>query len=343
MYHILTLLVACTSLTAQVTHAKSIKNNSIHQINFSAPARKHTSHKLFNRKRNKQSTTLLTAQQLSISQHHKNKHELSLPVSLETKYENIAMIVEPRKHKLLESVIKNVHEHLNWPIILLHGTENVDFILASPYLHSLIEKNDLILSTTGVENFNNASYNNLMLSESTWQNIPAENILLFQTDAIVCGNTESLSQFLQYDYVGAPWNAHYQDNGPSVGNGGLSFRKRSAMIRATRNMGYKGGNEDVVFANLGYGYSMHLKKQGIRTEFRNLHTGKTVNNPGNLDDLGLLNIPAPGEAGKFAAETVFLHNKPFGVHNINGWFPDKRHLPEGFLEYCPDVNILYER
>lgn len=55
---------------------------------------------------------------------------------------------------------------------------------------------------------------------------PAEWLLVFQTDSILCANSrQNLNDFLDYDWVGAPWNP----SGRFGGNGGLSLRRVSAI------------------------------------------------------------------------------------------------------------------
>jgi hypothetical protein len=66
---------------------------------------------------------------------------------------------------------------------------------------------------------------NLWLYEQVLQ--PAEWLLVFQTDSILCANSkQSLNNWLDYDWVGAPWNP----TGRFGGNGGLSLRRVSAII-----------------------------------------------------------------------------------------------------------------
>ncbi|KAL8833363.1 MAG: hypothetical protein Q9170_004316 [Blastenia crenularia] len=61
---------------------------------------------------------------------------------------------------------------------------------------------------------------------------PAENLLVFQTDSILCSQSgKSLNDWLDYDWVGAPWNRA----GRFGGNGGLSMRKVSSIITVLQN------------------------------------------------------------------------------------------------------------
>ena len=61
---------------------------------------------------------------------------------------------------------------------------------------------------------------------------PAEFLLVFQTDSIICANSKHImDDYLDYDWVGAPWNP----SGRWGGNGGLSLRRVSSIIDILRN------------------------------------------------------------------------------------------------------------
>ncbi|KAM0436715.1 hypothetical protein ACHAPT_002426 [Fusarium lateritium] len=61
---------------------------------------------------------------------------------------------------------------------------------------------------------------------------PAEWLLVFQTDSIICANSKyDLDDYLEYDWVGAPWNP----NSTWGGNGGLSIRRVSRLIQLLQN------------------------------------------------------------------------------------------------------------
>jgi hypothetical protein len=69
---------------------------------------------------------------------------------------------------------------------------------------------------------------------------PAEWLLVFQTDSMLCANSRlNLNDFLEYDWVGAPWNP----GGQWGGNGGLSLRRVSRIIDILRNQRRANGSE----------------------------------------------------------------------------------------------------
>lgn len=86
-------------------------------------------------------------------------------------------------------------------------------------------------------------YNRLLTNIDFWEQIKEENILVIQHDSALLRT--GIEEFYEWDYVGAPWK--FQQHG---GNGGLSFRKKSAMIECLEKVQYNGGdNEDVYFSN----------------------------------------------------------------------------------------------
>ena len=155
-----------------------------------------------------------------------------------------AVIVEPREHKALGYVIQNAIENLddNWDIMIFHGIKNKQFLLdmIEKDLHKF--KHRITLQNLYIENLTIEEYNQLMTSIDFYEKIPTETMLIFQTDSIICEECKDyLSEFLQYDYVGAP-------NKEWVGNGGLSLRKKSKMIDVLKNHNREPGeNEDVFF------------------------------------------------------------------------------------------------
>jgi len=85
-------------------------------------------------------------------------------------------------------------------------------------------------------------YNKLMTSRKFWESIAEENTLIIQHDSALLRH--GIEQFYKWDYIGASWNFE-----PFVGNGGLSFRHKSAMLKIIDNIPYDGvTNEDIYFA-----------------------------------------------------------------------------------------------
>jgi hypothetical protein len=140
--------------------------------------------------------------------------------------DNFAVIIEPRIHRHLEYVLRNVMHFLGegWGLQVFAGQSNARFISEIVkdwgYVH---------LFTLDFANLTRRQFRNLRKTAAFWREIPGENLLCFEVDSILC--RPGIDEFLGYDYVGAPWHEYFS---PSprvrVGNGGLSLRRRSTMI-----------------------------------------------------------------------------------------------------------------
>lgn len=114
--------------------------------------------------------------------------------------------------------------------------ESVEFLNQSRAIRNHVNSGKLDLTyipsnmTTGSQEEISRFLTNLWLYETVLQ--PAEWLLVFQTDSMLCANSrQSLNNWLDYDWVGAPWNP----TGRFGGNGGLSLRRVSSIIDVLRN------------------------------------------------------------------------------------------------------------
>jgi len=178
---------------------------------------------------------------------------------------DIAVIVEPRKHKYLIPVVKNFIKNLpnETKIQIFHGTNNIDFIMNG--LGKYINKGKIILTNLYKENLTIEEYNNLLTSKTFWNQINSENVLIFQTDTCLCSkNKTKIYDILKYDYVGAPW---LSTNMPKLGgNGGLSFRKKSKMLEVCDKYNRGTIYEDVFFSSKDLFYPDKKIAQNIFVE-----------------------------------------------------------------------------
>ena len=193
-----------------------------------------------------------------------------------------AIIIEPRKHIALSFVLQNFAKNLSdkWNFIIFHGIDNKDFVENILAKDLEDHKHRFQLINLNVYNLFSCEYSNLLKSKAFYDNINTETFLIFQVDTlIITENKHLLDDFLDYDYVGAPW----QDG--VIGNGGLSLRKKSIMLQII----------DSIDPN-----SFHYKNEDEYFCRQNIIP---------------LDVPFFEEAKKFSVETVF-HESPFGVHNF---------------------------
>jgi len=196
-------------------------------------------------------------------------------------YKYTAVIIEPRKHAALEFVLENFMRNLSddWMILIFHGNLNED------YIKDIIEKNEVLknnrkritMKSLQVDNVSIFDYNKLFTTNKDfYAKIPTDVFLIFQTDSMICPeNKEQINRFLEYDYVGAPWENQ------KIGNGGLSLRRKSKMLEIIDKYPYDNSNigEDLYFT----------------------HT-----------DINM-NVPTFEEGKNFSVETVY-NDDSFGVH-----------------------------
>lgn len=182
---------------------------------------------------------------------------------ISSKPNKVAVIVEPRDTPVLYDLLvwmKYILLPHGWQIIVYSGTNNTEKLQA---IKGITVKN------MGKRNISVNEYNDMCLSKSFWEEMPFENILIFQIDSVLLDG--DLTEFLEYDYVGSPWNkdhAHLQhyfteltflnknyvgasSKKPTkhiTGNGGLSLRRKSGMIRGLQVRPWKFITEDQFFS-----------------------------------------------------------------------------------------------
>jgi len=141
-------------------------------------------------------------------------------------------------------------------------------------------------------------YNNLFMSKSFWSGIEYENILVYQQDT--CLFRPGIAKFMQYDYVGAPWPGMSDDNVIGVGNGGLSFRRRSKMLQCLDVV----KPQDFVSGRTTRGYMLRCKLD---------HVPEDVYYSSTMILHGVGRVAPRAVANQFSQECV-LHDNPFGGH-----------------------------
>jgi hypothetical protein len=186
--------------------------------------------------------------------------------SIPPRPDRFVVLVEPRAHPLLAPVLALFMAQLaprGWGLVLVHGTENEDYVRCcvrgwrTVHFRSLGEPD---LSPPD-------HYSNTLTTRRFWEQLPGETYLMVQTDTFL--RHPELDDFLSYEYVGSPWSPDVRARESSGalggvwrggrfpaegGNGGLSLRTRSAMLRAI-DVGVPRGDprhpEDVFFVVSG--------------------------------------------------------------------------------------------
>lgn len=185
-----------------------------------------------------------------------------------------AVIIESRPNIDLETVIKNTFYFLsqskkNWGLTLFYTNKNEEFVNSR-----FLNYPNINLLKLDLSEINLYIYDDILLSENFWNIIHSENILIFQLDSTLL--KAGIDEFLNWDYIGAPWTKPKEKK--LVGNGGLSFRKKSVMLDIIKK--YKQDKyikEDIFFCK-------YISK-----------------------------LPTVETASKFSVEDVYYDN-PLGIH-----------------------------
>ncbi|RDW61286.1 hypothetical protein BP5796_11178 [Coleophoma crateriformis] len=144
---------------------------------------------------------------------------------------------------------------------------------------------------------------------------PAEWVLNFQTDSMICSASEhNIDEWVSqnYSWVGAPWHLGNQYGG----NGGLSLRHIPPIVRV-----------------------LEAEKRVPESEWEDLWL---CNRLGMLPEA---NMPPPSVERHFSVEAIWTE-KPFGYHLrgsgalLAGEIWDKPELRKQIYNYCPEIKIV---
>jgi hypothetical protein len=232
-----------------------------------------------------------------------------------------AVIIEPRKHKAIEFVLNNICECLSdeWNVILFHGTTNTDYVKKIVENNARFE-NRVKLVGLNVENLDITEYSRLLATKSViYDYILSDTFLVFQTDSMILpANKQIINEFLNYDYVGAPWlvtNYPLTKNSSFIGNGGFSLRRKSKMLEIVEKIEWNKANEfkECFYSNI----------------YEDLYFCT------NYDNI-VVNKPEYQKALTFCVDEVF-NEAPFGCHKP--W--THRHY-EQLVNLYPEIKTLQD-
>jgi hypothetical protein len=256
----------------------------------------------------------------------KNLH--SYPNNNNSKKTLSGVIVEPRTENLVFIIKHYIHKLPRDSYIqVFHG--NLNKTLLENEFKKEINNGKIELLNMGIDNLTIQGYSYLLTSPVFWNKIKTNNILIFQTDSITCSqSSQDLESFYNYDFIGAPppiyicymLNILFLAKGTFVGslkyfNGGLSFRKKDAMLNVLKEYIWDELTpEDVWFCAF-------LNKQGA-------------------------NLPSRETAQLFSFESDKITDIPWGLHKprkefekLNLICPEVKEIPT--IESHTDYRNLY--
>lgn len=242
-------------------------------------------------------------------------------------YESV--LIEYRCFPHIEFLIRNTIIKLGekWCHTIVCGNLNYEYMIR---VCSTIS-NKIKVIKTNFDNLSPSDYSNFLSSLNFWNLLGGEKILIYQEDSIIFKN--NISEFLKWDYIGAPWPENNNDNSVCVGNGGLSLRTKSIMIKIINSIDIK--NTKVNSSTFEY---TKITKSTVIPE--DVYFSK------NMEDLKIGLLADRKSASDFSTETI-LNTDSFGGHNF--WLNDhnwkERILKNNIIQFKPnfDLSIIEHR
>lgn len=230
-----------------------------------------------------------------------------------------AVMIEYRISDLFELVLDNFYGRLDkrWNFMIFCTNNNANFLLNLIFSRFPNEKsrttivvldiNEPIAIDKQYKHFVDYDINKIYTSEILYNMIPTETILMFQLDTLLSDKYyNNIYDFLEYDYVGAPWIGESE----VCGNGGLSLRKKSKMLEIINDKNYY----------LNADKSLHYNEDTYFSHYPNI------------------NSPKRDLAKKFSVETYY-YDKPAGIHKAFAYINEKQY--KELMTHFPKLNELH--
>jgi hypothetical protein len=176
-----------------------------------------------------------------------NHHDSSSTTSSPYNASKVALLIEDRPLPVLAPLTLHMMAVLppDWSFRFLGSPSSIAHINTSAAIRDKLSTGKLTASlipdnmTTGGQEQISQFLTTLWVYETLLQ--PAEWLLVYQTDSVLCANSrQNLDDYLEYDWVGSPWGAAGSQYG---GNGGLSLRRVSAIVEVLRDQVRREGSE----------------------------------------------------------------------------------------------------
>jgi len=249
---------------------------------------------------------------------------LSFTIKKKSFYE--AVIVEFRILPHIEFIIRNAIQKLGskWSYTIICG--NLNYHLCKN-ISQKISENITVIKLNHV-NMTQQQYSDFLMTKEFWDLIYGEKILIYQEDSLIF--KDNIQDFMNYDFVGAPFLKTSNDTPNCVGNGGLSLRTKAKMIEVINKC-------PIDQLELGSSTKEYMKLHKLTTPPEDVYFSK------NLQQYSIGDVSDWDTACKFSSESIFNPNS-FGCHRIwscnDKW---KSHILKkfNFYSYTPASDVKY--
>lgn len=231
--------------------------------------------------------------------------------------DKVAVIIENRLFNSLIPLILHFAAVLGptWPIILYTSSEVMDSLQNSTALARMERQIQVRPLPAGTEFRTHGSVSKFLTDRWLWEDLaPAERVLLFQADSMICSNAQqSMDDFLEYDFIGAPIR---QEFGRGY-NGGLSIRNRRKVLDIVTEFDWEAEK------------SSPTRDTPWQIDFEDQWMVMKMSE--SLDP----RLPSQEIAQTFAVETIY-YDKPLGYHQVTRWWQDSL---SDIQSWCPEVSL----
>ncbi|KAI0127790.1 hypothetical protein BJ170DRAFT_595648 [Xylariales sp. AK1849] len=299
--------------------------------------------------------SLPTIRTVDVPEIHVDYPYYAEPVQSPYNASKVALLVENRALPQLAPLMLHFMSVVppDWRFRFMGSTESVIYINKSMAIREQVSAGKLDLtyipsnmSTAGQEMISRF-FTTQWLYEVVLQ--PAEWLLVFQTDSILCANSrQNINDYLDYDWIGAPWNP----NGRYGGNGGLSLRRVSAMVEVLRDQLRVDGSEpeDVWLAErLAHRPGARMANGTISLAFSGeMHPGSSENIDQTPDGKKYNSTLDAAEHGEYVSgidDWREGYYEPMGYHTggsgsmLHGGIWGTPSLRKHVWDYCPEVKM----
>ncbi len=216
----------------------------------------------------------------------------------------------------IEFIIRNMMIKLpDWNHTIVCGKLNYKYIQE---IRKNISPDLKIIHLSEIENMQVDDYSKCLTDIEFWNNFNGEKLLIYQEDTLIFHS--QIEKFLEYDYVGAPWPIHQDDNSLGVGNGGFSLRSKSALIKCLEKISPK-------YLNYGKSTLEYMKNCNLEYYPEDVYFSKC------MIDLNIGKVAPREVAIQFSQESQKSIN-PLGGHQF--WLPEKKFI----LPYIKRYNLV---
>ena len=214
-----------------------------------------------------------------------------------------AVLIEFRIFPHIEFLIRNTINKLDdeWSHTVICGNLNYEFMLN---LCNSISNNIKVIKLD-YDNMTQSEYSNYLCTLNFWNLLYGEKILIYQEDTNIFKN--NINDFLEWDYIGAPWPKIQNDTPNLVGNGGFSLRTKQCMIDVINKISLK----DTKFNSSTIDF---MKNVGLIFGPEDVYFSK------NMHEFKIGKVADYNTAFNFSTESVYNPNS-FGGHCF--WYSDK--------------------